>query len=107
VNKVLFIIYRKTELSHKQCLAEWSENQHVSSVKKIPGLIKWVQNHVTSFPNETASDGIGELSFEKAEALEKAMNSPEMAAAAEDAAPFLDMGKTYAMVVTEKVIVDE
>jgi hypothetical protein len=34
----------------------------------------------------------------------KALNSPEMAAAGEDAKRFLDMEKTFAMVVLEKSV---
>jgi sugar lactone lactonase YvrE len=68
----------------------------------MPGLEKWVQNHVTSVPNDAAPDGIGKLWFGDAEALEKGMNSPEMAAAVEDAKGFLDMDRTYALVVDEK-----
>ena len=55
--------------------------------------------------DERSSDGIGELWFEGAEALDKAMKSAEMSAAAEDAKRFLDMTRTYAMVVEEKTIV--
>ncbi len=66
---------------------------------------KWVQNHVTSVPSEVAVDGIGELWFDDAKAMEQAMNSPEMAAAVEDAKNFLDMERTYAVVVDEKTVI--
>ena len=46
-------------------------------------------------------DGLGELRFDDAQALERAMNSPEMAAAVEDAKRFLDMSRTYALMVEE------
>jgi hypothetical protein len=36
--KVLFVLFRKADLSHEQCLAEWSGMQHVSTVRKVPGL---------------------------------------------------------------------
>jgi uncharacterized protein (TIGR02118 family) len=102
MNKVLFVLFRKVDLTHERCLAEWNGERHVSIVGKCPGLKKWVQNHVTSMPSEAAPDGIGELWFDDAQALERAMNSPEMAAAVEDAKRFLDMSKTYALVVEEK-----
>jgi uncharacterized protein (TIGR02118 family) len=102
MNKVLFVLFRKFDLTHERCLAEWNGEGHVSVVSKCPGLRKWVQNHVTSMPSEAAPDGIGELWFDDAQALERAMNSPEMAAAVEDAKRFLDMSKTYALVVEEK-----
>jgi hypothetical protein len=36
--------------------------------------------------------------------MEQAMNSPQMAAAVEDAKRFLDMERTYALAVDEKII---
>ena len=98
--KVLFVIFKKPNLSHEHCLAEWAGQQHTSTVKKIPGLKKWIQNHVGTLPNEAAPDGIGELWFDSSDA----MQSPEMGAAAEDAKRFLDMSKTYALAVEEKRI---
>jgi len=59
---------------------------------------------IIPLPSEAAPDGIGELWFDNAQALEQAMNSPEMAAAVEDAKRFLDMEKTYALVVNEKTV---
>jgi len=55
--------------------------------------------------NEGSPDGIGELWFESAEAMGQAMKSPEMSAAVGDAKRFLDMRRTYAIVVKEKTIV--
>jgi uncharacterized protein (TIGR02118 family) len=100
--KVLFVLFRKSGVSHERCLAEWSGGQHTSIVKRIPGLKKWVQNHVSTLPNETAPDGIGELWFDSSES----MQSPEMAAAVDDAKRFLDMGRSYALVVEEKHILN-
>jgi uncharacterized protein (TIGR02118 family) len=70
-----------------------------------PGLTKWVQNHVASTAGEAAPDGIGELWFDNTRALERAMNSPEMAAAIEDAGRFLDMQRTYALTVEDKTVI--
>jgi uncharacterized protein (TIGR02118 family) len=64
-----------------------------------------VQNHVRGAEDETKADGIGELWFESAEAMAKAMTSPEMAAAGEDAKRFLDMTRTYALTVEETTII--
>jgi uncharacterized protein (TIGR02118 family) len=105
MNKVLFVVFKRADLTHEQCLAEWHGEPHISTVKKLPGLKKWVQNHVTVLPSEAAPDGIGELWFDDPAALEQAMNSPEMGAAVEDAKRFLDMEKTYALVVAEKPVI--
>jgi len=103
--KLMFVLYRRANISHEQALAEWNGPRHSSIVSEIPGLKRWVQNHVTVLPHETAADGIGELWFDDADALERAMNSPEMTAAAEDAGTFLDMQRTYAVVVDEKTVI--
>jgi len=44
--------------------------------------------------------------FEDAETMKKAMASPEMGAVVEDAKRFLDMGRAYALVADEKVVID-
>jgi uncharacterized protein (TIGR02118 family) len=103
--KVVFVLFRRADLSHEGCLAEWRGEQHVSLVKNVPGLRRWVQNHVASLPHESAPDGIGELWFGDGEAMKKAMGSSEMGAAVEDAKRFLDMAKTYALVVDENIVI--
>jgi uncharacterized protein (TIGR02118 family) len=107
VMKVIFVLFRRADLTHEQSLAEWNGTKHVSLARKLPGLRKWVQNQVISLPTEHAADGIGELWFDSKEALEQAMASPQMAAAVEDAKRFLDMERTYAVVVNEQTVIGE
>ena len=103
--KVVFVLFRRADLSHEQCLTAWKSEQHVSIVKKVPGLRRWVQDHVSSLPNEGTADGIGELWFDDAETRKQGMSSSEMAAAVEDAKRFLDMGRSYALLVDERVVI--
>jgi uncharacterized protein (TIGR02118 family) len=103
--KVVFVLFKRADVTHEQALARWYDTKHASLVKAIPGLTKWVQNHPVAMPSQTAADGIGELWFDTAEAMRQAMNSAEMAAAVEDARSFLDMEKTYALVVDEKTVI--
>jgi len=103
--KVVFVLFRRADLSHEQCLAAWKGEQHVSIVKMVPGLRRWVQDHVASLPHEGAADGIGELWFDDAVTRKHGMESSQMAAAVEDAKRFLDMGKSYALVVDEHVLI--
>lgn len=103
--KVVFVLFRRADVTHARSLAEWSGERHTSIVKRLPGLKRWVQNHVVTVPNEAAADGIGELWFETTQAMERAMNSPEMAAAVEDAKSFLDMSRSYALVVEENTVI--
>lgn len=99
--KVMFVLFRRSGVSHEQCLAEWSGERHTSIVRKTPGLRRWIQNHVGTPPNEAAPDGIGELWFDGPGAME----SSEMGAAVDDARRFLDMDRSYAVIVEEKRIV--
>jgi uncharacterized protein (TIGR02118 family) len=105
--KVLFVLFRKADVSHEHVLAEWSGPRHTAIVSEVPGLKKWVQNHVAEVPNERAADGIGELWFDSEDAMQRAMSSTQMATAVEDAKRFLDMEKTYALVVHEKTVMGQ
>lgn len=105
--KVIFVLFRRADLTHEHALAEWSGPRHVSIVKTVPGLKKWVQNYPIGVRNEAAADGIGELWFDSSQAMEQAMSSPQMAAAVEDAKTFLDMQRTYALVVDEKTMIGQ
>lgn len=102
--KIVFVLHRRSDLSHDACVTEWMGIQHTGVVGKVPGLRRWVQNHPAS-PSDLTPDGIGELWFSDAQALEQAMKSAEMTAAVEDAKRFLDLQKTYAMVVIERAII--
>jgi uncharacterized protein (TIGR02118 family) len=103
--KVIFVLHRRTDLTRQQCLDYWSSERHTSILRELPGLTKWAQNHVVSAPGEPVCDGVGELWFASDEAMEKALNSPQMAAAVEDAQNFLDMERTGLIIVEEKTII--
>lgn len=103
--KIMFILQRRRDQTREQCLQRWSGEKHIAIVRKVPGLTKWVQNHVVSAPSEPACDGIGELWFESDEAMTKALNSAEMAAAGEDAKDFLDMERTGMIIVREQSVI--
>jgi uncharacterized protein (TIGR02118 family) len=105
MSKVIFVLYRRSDLSREQMAEQWSGQQHTSIVSKLPGLTRWVQNHVTSAPSEPICDGVGELWFDSDEAMQQALSSPEMGAAVEDARRFLDMEKTGLILVEEKSVI--
>jgi uncharacterized protein (TIGR02118 family) len=102
--KVIFVLQRRADLTREQCQAQWSGEQHVAIIRKLPGLTRWVQNHVNSAPADPVCDGIGELWFASDELMSAALNSPEMAAAVEDAKRFLDMDRTGMILVEEKTL---
>lgn len=104
--KIIFILQRKSGTTREECLDYWASERHISIVRRLPGLTHWVQNHVVAAPAEPAAcDGVGELSFESDEVMQAALNSPEMAAAVEDAQNFLDMDKTGLVIVEEQTVV--
>ena len=103
--KIMFVLQRRHDQTREQCLQDWSGKRHIAIARKLPGLTKWVQNHVVSAPGEPACDGIGELWFESDEAMTGALNSAEMAAAVEDAKNFLDMKRTGMVIVREQSVV--
>jgi uncharacterized protein (TIGR02118 family) len=105
MSKVIFVIQRRPDLTREQCLAEWSGDRHVSVLKELPGLTEWRQNHVTGDSGESICDGIGELWFADDDALNAALDSPQMGAAVEDAKSFLDMERTGMVIVDEKTII--
>jgi len=98
--KLVFVVFKRADVTREQSFAEWDGAKHVALVRRIPGLRKWVEPS-----NEGNADGIGELWFESAEVMAQAMKSPELAAAAEDAKRFLDMTRTYAIIVEERTII--
>jgi uncharacterized protein (TIGR02118 family) len=101
MSKVIFVLHRRADLTREQMAEHWSGQQHTSIVNKLPGLTRWVQNHVTSAPGEPICDGIGDLWFDSDEAMQQALSSPEMGAAVEDAKRFLDMEKTGLIIVMD------
>ncbi len=104
--KLMFMLFRKPAISREACLAMWTGEQHLAlfgPMRKL-GLIKYVQNRVSSTEPAGGPDGIGELWFENAEAMATVMSSPEMAAGFEDAKRFLDLEKSHALVVEENRI---
>jgi uncharacterized protein (TIGR02118 family) len=104
--KMIFILHRRADTTRERCHEQWAGQQHTSIVKSVPGLRRWVQNRVMPPSNGSACDGIGELWFDSPAALEQALNSPEMAAASEDAKRFLDMERTAMVIVGEDTIIE-
>ncbi|HEX2137285.1 MAG TPA: EthD family reductase [Microvirga sp.] len=107
--KVIFVLRRRPDLTTEQATEQWSGERHLSHVRKLPGLVRFVQNHVIAAPGapgEPVCDGVGELWFESDEAMERALGSPEMGAAVESAKGFLDMEKTGMIIVAEKTMIE-
>ena len=55
----------------------WSGEQHLSRVRQLPGLTRFVQNYIVASPGGHVCDGVGELWFEHDEVMGEALGSPE------------------------------
>jgi steroid delta-isomerase-like uncharacterized protein/uncharacterized protein (TIGR02118 family) len=104
--KLIFVVYRRADVTHEQFLAAWGGRQHQSFVENAPHMVKHVHDEVVELPSASAPDGIGELWFPDAAAMNASLASPEFAAAVEDARRFADMDKTYAIAVREVPMID-
>lgn len=105
MSKFIFILHRNPGTSHEDFLAEWSGQRHTALVERVPGLQRWVQDHVVANADDLPCDGIGELWFDTDEAMHAALDSLEMAAAFDDAAAFVDLERSGMVVVEENTIV--
>ncbi len=103
--KVLFILQRRTDKTPEEVRKHWSGEKHLSRVRQLPGLTRFVQNYIVASPAGHVFDGVGELWFENDAVMEKALNSPAMAAAVESAGTFLDMEKTALVIVEEDTVI--
>ena len=107
MNKIVFVLHRRSDLSRDAALEEWTAPEHTAFVAAIPGLACDVQNKVVAAAGQAICDGIGELWFHNADAVQAALTSPELAAASSDATRFLDMEKTGLVVVTEHSVIGD
>lgn len=103
--KVVFILQRRDDKTLDEVREHWSGDEHLSRVRQLPGLTRFVQNYIVASPAGHVCDGIGELWFEDDDLMETALNSPELGAAVESAQSFLDMEKTGMVIVEEKTVI--
>ena len=105
MSKIIFVHYRKDGITRKEMTEMWSDDTQLAIVSRLPGLTKWIQNHVISPEGEAACDGIGELWFESDEAVQAAIESSVWQEAVDDARRYIDLEKSGAIIVTEKKMV--
>ena len=101
--KMMFFGFRRDGLSYEQALTELGGEHHLSFVKKVPGLRRWVRNYPVAEAPAAAPDWVGELWFDDQDALDAAVGSQEWADMGEDGKRFADLEKTYGCVVDEQV----
>ncbi len=109
--KSLSLLSRKDGWTHEAFMRHWVDI-HAPLALTVPGLRRYVQNHVQSersrpdIPTtDVAVDGIAELWYDDRAAMEAATQSAEMKALHADGALFIGAIRSY--VVEEFVVVGE
>ena len=104
--KLVYCVCRKPGLSRDEFNRYWSE-VHGPIGRRIPGLRKLVQSYALAVPGDSRPsdfDGVAELWFDDVEAIVRARQSAEWAAATADEANFLDPSRNAYVVSEERQI---
>ncbi len=105
--KRFVILRKKPEMTAEEFWDYW-ENIHGPLIAKIPGLIRYIQYHVTSErldEVDDAVDGIAELWFESEGAQKEAYQSHEYQLVVDDEPNLFNMNSHYVHPVMTKKIV--
>src|SRR5215471_13754231 len=105
--KFMVVLYRKPELTWEQFRAHL-ENIHAPLAKNLPGLRRYLKNHVSPDPKRQHPgwDAIVELYFEDREKMEAAWASAQGAASDADLRVFADLNRTTWRVVEEVTMLE-
>jgi len=107
--KSLSLLVRKDGMTHEQFMKHWVE-VHAPLALKVPGIRRYVQSHIVDVRRRpdipdlgAAVDGVAELWYDDAEAMARAVASPEMKALQADGALFI--GRIQSFVMHEHVVI--
>ena len=105
MTKVLIMFQKRADLSREEFRRYWRET-HAPLAVKMPGLRKYLQDHVIPDPAQDAPpyDAVAELWFDSSEAFQASMASPEGQATLADTPNFVD-GDSVRMVTVEEVTI--
>jgi uncharacterized protein (TIGR02118 family) len=103
--KFAVVLFKRPDISVER-FRVYLRTVHGPLAEQIPGLRKYVQNHVAEDPKRKPPGwhGIVELYFDDWEAMEAGWASPEGERATDDLAEFADLIRTTWSVVEEIVI---
>ena len=108
--KVIWLVRFNDGMSRQEAVRHWRE-VHGPLGQKVPGMVRYVQNHWVSpvgeyevGPGRTAFDGHSECWFASEETFRQAMESPEWAAMVADAPNFFAASTMVGAVVEETVM---
>jgi uncharacterized protein (TIGR02118 family) len=98
----MVVLYRRPDLNPAQ-FRRHLEDIHAPLAKNLPGLRKYLQNHVCPDPHRHLPgwDAIVELYFDGWDSMEAAWSSPQGAASDADLPLFADLSRTTWSVVEE------
>ena len=105
--KQLSIFRRREDLSQEVFRDYW-RNRHPEVVTRLPGIRRYVQNHVTGvLRGEPAWDGIAEVWFDDIESMRANVGSQALDDIRADEANFIAAGSMVSIVTAEHAVVDD
>jgi uncharacterized protein (TIGR02118 family) len=107
--KSLSLLVRRDGMTHEQFMKHWVEI-HGPLALKVPGLRRYVQSHIVDRRGRpdvpdigVEVDGIAETWYDDAEAMARAVATPEMKALHADGALFI--GRIQSFITHEHVVI--
>jgi uncharacterized protein (TIGR02118 family) len=102
--KFVVVLYRRPDLSPEQ-FHENLRNEHGPLAERLPGLRRYVQNHVVPDANRKHPgwDAVVELFWDDRVAMEAAWKTPEGERATSHLAEFVDLSRSHWSVVCEEI----
>lgn len=102
--KFVVVLYRRPDLSPEQ-FHDNLRNEHGPLAEAIPGLRRYVQDHVVPDPSRAHPgwDAVVELYWDDRDAMEAAWRTPEGQRATAHLAEFADLARSTWSVVSEEV----
>ena len=101
-------IFRRREDLPQETFRNYWRNRHPEVVTRLPGIRRYVQNHVTGvLRGEPAWDGIAEVWFDDIESMRANAGSQVLADIRADEANFIAAGSMVSIVTHEHVFVDD
>lgn len=101
-------IFRRREDLPQETFRDYWRNRHPEVVTRLPGIRRYVQNHVTRvLRGEPAWDGIAEVWFDDIESMRANAGSQVLADIRADEANFIAAGSMVSIVTHEHVFVDD
>lgn len=106
--KLVYCVNRKPGISFDEFSHYWRD-VHGPIGRRIPGLLRLVQSHSISDPDNRhpGYDGMAELWFEDVAALQAARRSSEWQASSHDESNFIDPAHTALFLTVEREIQGE